>query len=332
MRLNRLDIVGILLIVSGVIIWELTFLHDIVTSIFWPLTLGSSESKAVIFLVLMGSLLLLNSLITSKTDKYSFQDVSVSKKYLKYTLILVFFTFTIGLICEIYLRLKFGVSIFTVFVSVNPNITSTSIIHSHVFKSVLGYTFTSLLGVVLPANVHTGGSLFKYIPSIAYIIFLTLPLIYITSLISMDNRIDLYKIIIAFSAALTMIGIVDGGIFSNPALIGLAGLLGMYFINKPFSSHNLIKPTIIVLIILLTGLGLEIGGSNHDYHQITVIHPNQPINVNGYDNLTIENNDNKSLIKIKATTNDKETLLHLYQTFKGKSDGFFITWDFYSYF
>jgi hypothetical protein len=148
----------------------------------------------------------------------------------------------------------------------------------------------------------------------------------------MDNRIDLYKLIIAFAATLALIGIVDGGIFSNPAIIGLAGLIGMYFIEKPFSPRNLIKPSIIILIIILAGLGLEIGGSNPDYHQITVIHPAQPVNMSNYDILSIENNNDKSIIDIKSTINDKETLLNLYQTFQGKADGFFMTWNFYSYF
>jgi hypothetical protein len=323
------------MIILGILVWKLGFLHGIVTSLFWPLTLGSSESKAVIFLILMGSLLLINSLISStkiNNHKFNMQDTYSSKKYLKYTIILILITFTIGLICEVLLRLKFGVSIFTVFVSLNPNITSTSIIHTHIFKSVLGYTFTTILGVVVPSHVHTGESLFKYISPLAYVIFLTLPLIYVTSLISMDNRIDLYKLIIAFAATLALIGIVDGGIFSNPAIIGLAGLIGMYFIEKPFSPRNLIKPSIIILIIILAGLGLEIGGSNPDYHQITVIHPAQPVNMSNYDILSIENNNDKSIIDIKSTINDKETLLNLYQTFQGKADGFFMTWNFYSYF
>ncbi len=331
---NRLSVIGILLIILGILIWRLSFIHGIATSLFWPLTLGSSESKAVIFLIVMGSLLLLNSIITSGkiTNKFASQDIFTSRKYLKYTVILVLFTFMIGLICELWLRFQFGVSIFTVFVSVNPTLTSTSIIHSHVFKSVLGYTFTTLLGVVVPSNIHTGESLFKYISPIAYIVFLTLPLIYITSLISMGNRIDLYKLIIAFAAALALIGIVDGGIFSNPAIIGFGGLIGMYFIKEPFSPRDLIKPTIIVLIIILAGLGLEIGGSNPDYTQITVIHPTQPANLSGYDVLSVENNQDKTIIDIKSPINDKETLLNLYQTFSGKADGFFKTWNFYSYF
>ncbi len=252
LSLNRLSITGILMMLIAVVVWRVSFLHGIVTSIFWPLTLGSDETKAVIFLVLMGSFLVFNAVITSGrfTGRFASLDFKGSKKYLKYAVILVLFTLIIGQICEVLLRLEYGVPIFSVFVAVNPSITSSSMIHSHVFKSVLGYTVTQILGVGIPSYIGTGESLFKYISPLKYIVLVTWPLIYVTCLLSMDIRIDLYKLIIAFAGTLTLIGILDGGLFSNPALIGFAGLIGLYFIDKPFSPHNLLKPTLIVLIII----------------------------------------------------------------------------------
>ncbi len=58
--------------------------------------------------------------------------------YLKLVIILVLLTYLIGILIEIIIRLKLGVSIFTTFVAMDPSPTSTSITHSHVFKSVLG--------------------------------------------------------------------------------------------------------------------------------------------------------------------------------------------------
>ena len=314
--------------------WKLNFLHDIATSIFWPLTLGSSEAKAVVFLVLMGSLLFLNYLLSSGifTSKFTIEDISLSRKYLKYTVILILFTYTVAILIEVWLRLQFGVSLFTVFVSMNPDVSTTSIIHTHVFKSVLGYSVTTTLGAVIPSNIHTGDSLFRFVSPLAYIILFILPLVYITSLIAIDNRRELYKLIIAFAASLSLIGMVDGGMFSNPAMIGFAGLIGMYFIKKPFSPQHLIKPTIIVLIILLVGLSLEIGGSNPDHHEITIIHQTQPVDTSGYDVSSIETKDNRTVMDIKSSVNDRKTLVQLFSTFKGKADGFFTTWNFYSYF
>lgn len=327
--MNRFTIIGAILVLLGIVIYGVKFLHAPATSLFYPLLLGSSEGKAVLFLVLMGSLLLLNSVISSGKlgGKFAPMDIWDSKRYLKYAVILVLITFIVGILVEIWLRMKFGVSLFTVFVSLNPDVSSTSIIHSHVFKSALGSIF-SVMGGVLPSNIHTGDSLFRYLSPVAYLIVITLPLTYITSLISMDNRMGHYRVIIAFAASLAMIGMVDGGIFSNPAIIGFAGLLGMFFIDEPFKPKNLIKPAIVVLLIIVLGLSIEIGGSNPDYHQLTLINPTEPVNWNGYNVLSAEDNT----IKLNYTQNDRINLIDLFGTLEDRADGFFITWNFYSYF
>jgi len=326
---NRFTVTGAILIITGVLIYEVEALHSITTSIFYPLLLGSSEGKLVLFLFSMGGLLILNTIISSGkiTSKFAGMDISGSRKYLKYTIILVLITFLIGILIEIWLRLNFGVSLFTVFVSLNPDVSSTSIMHSHIFKSALGSIFSNL-GTVLPSNIHTGDSLFGYISPLAYIIIFTLPLTYITSLISMDNRMGHYRVIIAFAASLAMIGMIDGGMFSNPAIIGFAGLIGMYFIKEPFSSRDLIKPSLVVLLIILAGLAIEIGGSNPDNHQITLINQTGPVNWNGFN---VQDNGNNTYT-LFYNQNDKNNLIKLFSTVKGKADAFFITWDFYSYY
>lgn len=296
--------------------------------ILYPLLQGSSEGKAVLFFFFMGSLLVLNSIITDKIS--IFASIDNSRRYLKYTLLIALFTYLVGILLEIWLRIYFDVSLFTIFISLNPEVTSTSIMHSHVFKSAIG-SIPTTLGITLSSNIHTGESLFKYVSPLTYLIILTLPVAYITSLISMDKRIDIYRVIIAFAASLTLIGMIDGGLFSNPAIIGLAGLLGMYFIEKPFSPRNLIKPTLIVLIIILAGLTVEIAGSNPDYHQITLINQTESIDWSGYHITNVINTNNHTNIQIETTQNEKENLLKLFKTLKGKADGFFITWNFYSY-
>ncbi len=328
---NRIAVTGIVLIMVGILVYAVNIFHVAANSLFYPLLLGSSEGKPVIFFLLMGSLLLFNAIIVSGriTRRFAFMDIWDSRRYLKYALIIILLTYATGILIEVWLRLNFGVSLFTVFVSLNPDASSTSIIHSHVFKSIIGTVFHNI-GATTPSNINTGDSLLQFISPVAYIILLTWPLTYITSLISMDNRMGHYKIIIAFATSLTMIGMIDGGIFSNPAVIGFAGLIGMYYIKEPFSPRNLIKPTLIVLLVILAGLSLEIAGSNTDYHQVTLIHQTEPINWNGYDILSTENTN--QTINIKYSQNDNKQLINLFKTIKGKADGFFITWNFYSYF
>ncbi len=321
--------VGALLILSAVLVYELEFLHGPATSLFYPLLLGSSEGKVVLFLTLVGSLLLLNGVISSGKirGKFALMDIWDSKRYLKYALLLILITYLVGILVEIWLRLKFNASLFTVFVSLNPDVTSTSIMHSHVFKSSLG-SILNTLGAVLPSNIHTGDSLSKYVPPVAYLILFTLPLTYIASLLSMDNRMDHYRGIIAVSASLAMIGMIDGGMFSNPGIMGFAGLMGMFFINKPFSPKDLIKPAIVVLVIIFLGLAIEIGGSNQDYHQLTLVNQTEQVDWNGYNVLSEEN----STVKLNYAHDDRTNLVNLFSTLEGKTDAFFLTWNFYSYF
>jgi hypothetical protein len=309
-------------------VYALEFLKGPATSLFYPLLLGSSEGKVVLFLIFMGSLLLLNPVISSGkiSSKFASRDIWDSKRYLKYAIILVLITYLVGIFIEIWLRINFGVSLFTVFVSLNPDVTSTSIMHSHVFKSALGSLLNSI-GAVLPSNIHTGDSLFRYVSPAAYLIVITLPLTYIASLLSMDNRMGHYRVIIAFAASLAMIGMFDGGLFSNPAIIGFAGLLGMFFIDEPFSPRNLIKPAIIILVIILLGLTIEVAGSNTDYTQLTFIDQTQPVDWNGYDVISEENNT----VVLNITQNDRSNLISLFNTLKGKTEAFFVTWNFYSY-
>jgi hypothetical protein len=326
--LNRFTLIGALLILLAILIYGLEFLKGPATYLFYPLLLGSSEGKVILFFIFMGSLLLLNGVITSGKikGKFALLDIWESRRYLKYAIALVLITYLVGILIEIWLRINFGVSLFTVFVSLNPDVSSTSIIHSHVFKSALG-SILNTLGTVLPSNIHTGESLSKYISPVAYLIVFTLPLVYLTSLISMDNRLEHNRIIIAFAASLAMIGMIDGGLFSNPGIIGLGGLIGMLFVSKPFKPRELIKPAIIVLVIIILGLSVEVAGSNQDYHQITLINQTQPVDWNGYDVISEEN----GTVKLTSTQNDKANLITLFSTLKDRTDAFFITWNFYSY-
>ncbi|MEN6592533.1 MAG: hypothetical protein ABFC12_04735 [Methanobacterium sp.] len=326
--LNRFTLMGALLILLAILIYGLEFLKGPATYLFYPLLLGSSEGKVILFFIFMGSLLLLNGVITSGKvkGKFALLDIWGSRRYLKYAIAMVLITYLIGIIIEIWLRINFGVSLFTVFVSLNPDVSSTSIMHSHVFKSALGSIFNTL-GTVLPSNIHTGESLSKYVSPVAYLIVFTLPLVYLTSLISMDNRMEHNRIIIAFAASLAMIGMIDGGLFSNPGIIGLGGLIGMLFVSKPFKPRELIKPAIIVLVIIILGLSVEVTGSNQDYHQITLVNQTQPVDWNGYDVISEEN----GTVELKSTQNDRANLISLFSTLKDRTDAFFITWNFYSY-
>jgi hypothetical protein len=226
LKINLLCVVGIIITLIGILIFKFVFFDQMVTSVLWPLLSGSSRGKTILLFVIMGSMLILNSIITHPkiASKLTFVDNLSGKKYLKYTLILVLSTYVISILIEVWLRLRFGVSIFTIFVAEDPTASTTSIMHTHVFKSILGYTL-HLWGEASNSNINTGYSLIKYVYPYALIGFITIPLAYIMGLLSLDGRRDFHKIILVFALSLSIIAMLDGGIFSQPAIIGVFGLL-----------------------------------------------------------------------------------------------------------
>lgn len=332
MRLNKLNITGILMMVFAVILFFTNFLDNAILTITYPFLEGSSEGKSVILFMIMGSLLLLYPLfnekgaIAKKLPSLKFNN----QKYLKFTISVIFLTYIFIIILEIWIRAKFGVSTFTIFVPIDHSASSTSIVHSHILKSVLGY-FVSSTGIYVPSHINTGTPIAQYVTPIAFIAVVAFPLAYITGLISLSSRRDIHTVILAFAITTSLIGMLDGGIFSAPALVGLSGLLGSYAIKSSFSPRNLIKPSILICLLIIIRISIGIMGSNADFHEITIINPSDNIDLTSYHVLSVEESNNKMIVKISGDITDKDLLLELIEDLKGKSHGFFISWDIFSW-
>ena len=337
MKIDRLDLIGIFLILLGILVFTTDFLDDLMMNLTWPLLSGSSEGKAVLLLVVMGSLLLFNSILRSRRgflDRiYSklYNHSPEGRKYLKWFIILALLTYVVGIILEIWLRSRYGVSILTIFVSLNPSPTSTSPTHSHVFKAVLGYLI-HWVGVNVPGGIHTGGSLIQQVSPGAFLIVFTLPAAYLLGLFSLDNRLAIHRIIMAFCMTLALVGMLDGGLFSQPGVMGLGGTLGMYAIKSPFRFRQLLFPALVVILLIVSGVAVEVAGSNPAYHELTIINPQESLDLSGYDVMAIQEGDNQTIVRIKTDKSDKEFLRGLFVSLDGKADGFFMTWNFATYF
>jgi hypothetical protein len=143
-KIDSTGLAGIILVLLGLVIYATSPLDQLVMMITWPLLSGSSEGKAVLLMVLMGSFLILNSLINNRgflapVKNHAHDFSQDGKRFLKWTIIIIFLTCLVGLLIEVSIRLKYGVSPLTIFVSTNPTSTTTSPMHSHVFKSVFGH-------------------------------------------------------------------------------------------------------------------------------------------------------------------------------------------------
>jgi len=313
------------------------FLDQIMLTLTYSFLEGSSQGKSIILFAVMGSLLLFYPLFKSnglfgKIISSINPHLKINgQKYLKFAIITIFFTYLVGLLIEIWIRVKLGVSLFTMFVPYNSNeFSTTALNHSHVFKSVLGFVINSL-GIHISSNINAGGPLAQYTIPMSLIILITFPLIYVAGITALSQKRDIYKVILAFVLTLSFIGILDGGLFSTPALIGLFGLLIIYFAKTPFSPRNLSKPVLIIILLIILRLSISIFGSNTDFHEITVINPSDNIDLKGYDVLSVQKEGNKMIIKVPGNIHDKVILLKLINDLKGKCSGFFLSWNAYSW-
>ncbi len=326
------------MILFAVILALTNFLDKIILEVTYPFLEGSSQGKSIILFTVLGSLFILYPLfdlngiigkrISSINNLFKYDD----KKYLKFTIITIFFTYIFGLLIEVLIRIKLGVPILTTFIAYNSNsYSSSAVAHSHVFKSVLGFIIQSL-GIHINTGVNAGVPLIPYTIPLALIVLVTWPLIYFGGMIAISNQErDLYKVILAFVLTLSLIGILDGGLFSTPAIIGLAGLLGLYYIKKPFSPRNLLKPSVIIIFLIILRFSLGLLGTNTEVHEITIINPADNIDLQGYNVLSVQKEQNKTIVTVPGNTNDKVLLTELTKTLKGKCSGFFLSWNILSY-
>ena len=331
MKLDRAGLIGIIMIFMGLLFLKVGVLDKILMVVLWPLLSGSSDGKAVLLFVLMGSLLVVNSILTTSKIKNSRLIRNLDeRKYLKWTITVILLTYIAGIIIELWLRVSYGVSPFTTFLAVNNGESSTSITHTHVFKSVIGYTI-SILGIKVPSYIHTGVSLVPFVYPLPLLIVVTFPLVYILGALSLNSRRDMHKLIIVFALTLCLISMVDGGMFSQPGVIGLAGLLVVYFAKKPFSLKNLVKPACIMLLIIFAGFAVEFAGSNTQYHDVTVVEQTAPIDLTGYNATITESTDSKTVYRIHSNMTDKEIFSGFSDKLKDRCGGFFVSWNIFSY-
>jgi hypothetical protein len=335
MRLNKLNIIGIFLILFAVLLTATSFLDSTILALTYHLMEGSSKGKSLILFAVMGSLLLFyplfksNGLLGKKISALSPRLKIDAQNYLKFAIIAIFFTYIVGLLIEVWIRIKLNISLFTMFVSYNGNeFSTTALTHSHVFKSVLGFVIHSL-GIHISSNINAGVPLAQYTVPFSLIILITFPLIYIAGITALSEKRDLYKVILAFLLTLSFITMLDGGMLDYPAWIALTGLLLIYFTSKKhFSPRDLYKPTIIMALIIILRVSVSVFGSNTDFHEVTIIDPAENINLSSYDVLSVQKEGNRTIVELPGNLSDKPLLLKLIPDLKDKCSGFALSWNY----
>ena len=228
---------GIILIILGISLYFLSGIDQFIRPFSQPILMGSSKGKDILFFVLFGITIILSTLGDNDKIHGCFEDLSIPKMLkdrdfcLKLSLILFLFAAISGLIVELYLRNSLGISWNTILVIMKPSLTSTSILHSHLYKAIFGIILGMFL-TYIPAGIHTGSSLSAYTPSVISVLFILIPITYIVMLISMQRRKAVPRIFLAFITTIGIIGLIDGGLFGTPCVGGIYGLLILMYNNE----------------------------------------------------------------------------------------------------
>ena len=393
MKIDKYILLGLLFILLSLIIFFTDFLTPVIRPVTHLILMGSSKGKDILLFSIFGLLIILSQLFEydmkfkeNKTFKKikenksfkKFKSSNISKifylennTYLKIGLFISIATAIFSIILEIAMRYQMGISLFSTFVSLNPNITTTGILHSHIYKSVVGTLISNALSsfsVGIPSGIHTGDSLFKYVPDLANIIVVILPILFLTQLASLKDRLGPSRLFLTLTITVGLIGIFDGGLFSVPFIGGIFGVLLIYFDEDKFNYYvakliknksllkigeekkKLIKntkffsfrtlkrlsPYLFLISMILVAISVGIGGSNTTHYELNIMNntvSTDQLNsgLNSYSILSIQNNDNNTIIHISPEYNEVELLNSLINSLEGKTDSFSMTWNALSY-
>ena len=359
MKFNKIILSGIILILFG----GLLFITEVLTPFIRPITylfvMGSSKGKDILFFVLMGLFLILSQLYKIKSEKLKLKF----NNFLLIAIVCSIILFAIAILLDILLRLNLGIALNTIFVNVNPTESTTSILHSHLTKSVLGHLLVNTINPIIGSNINTASGLYTYISGFSIPIFILMVLLFISEVVALQKRDTLIVVLLSFFEAILFIGCFDGGIMGTPGALGLFGCIWIYANEKyilaykykvkkygnPFSAlknyvvtykHRTFwqkvkrfSPYIIGLIIILLRISISIVGAAPDYYEVNIYNPSENVNLtDDYPINYVSVEPNKISYHIDSSLNEENLTNQLLKSLNRSCDYYTISWNFYSYF
>lgn len=360
MKVNKTILVGIIFILlAGVI-----FLTDILNPIIRPVTqlflMGSSKGKDIIFFGLLGLFLILSQVIEKEID---------TTKYLKISIIIGVVLLILGIVLEVIFRLQMGIKLNTVFCSMTNGMSSTSILHTHLIKSILGAFLTQIMGPFIQSDINTGVGLYAYVPSFAFLVIILIPILFATIVLASQKRPWFTNFLLAFFSSCLIIGIIDGGMFATPSYVGILGLYLVYR-NGYYLNHlawqftgdeNLIKENeliqphyrnqgfsekrymlnrfliwFVVIAVIILRFTIAFAGAEPDYYTVEVVNPTGDIDLGDIPVETIdyghnEQSNNKTTYHIDPNYNEMELVNDLKIPLNNSCEYYTVSWNAFSY-
>ena len=357
MKINKTIIIGLIFILfSGLI-----FITDIFNPIIRPITylflMGSSKGKDIIFFGLLGLFLILSQTIEKDID---------TTKFLKISIVLGALSLISGIVLEVLFRLQMGIKLNTVFCSMTSGMSSTSILHTHLLKSILGAVLSQIMGPFIQSDINTGVGLYQYVPSFSFLVILLIPLLFIAIVLATQKRPWFTNFLIAFFSSCLLIGIIDGGMFATPSYVGFLGLLLVYrngfylnyIIGKVIGDEKLLKENdsiqpryrnkghseiryifnrfgiyFFVVLVILLRFTVAFAGAEPDYYTVDIVNPTENIDLGNISTEVIDHETglNKTTYHIDPSYNEMKLINDLNVPLKNSCEYYTVTWNAYSY-
>lgn len=351
MKNNKFIIAGIVLILFGIVLFVTDALNPFVRPITHTFLMGSSKGKDIIFFSLFGFLLIASQFY--KVNPYKIN----AKKFLLLTIISSTLLFAIGLGLELYLRLMLGIDPNTIFITIRPSFSTTSILHSHLIKSILGQFLIATIGPFIGEGINTGFSLYNYISAFTIPIVILIAILFVSEILSTQKRNPVINILLCFFLTILFIGCFDGGVMGTPGAFGLFGCILIYCSennllrlisritkgkipyeaveNEKSGKHLKLKralPFIALLLMLVLRFSICIVGANPEYYEINIYNPDDGVNLTGdYPIKDVSVDGNKTTYHMEGSLNEMTLANHLSQNLNNSCDYFTVSWNFYSY-
>lgn len=359
MKLNKTTIIGLIFIAFA----GLIFVTDIFNPIIRPIThlflMGSSKGKDIMFFGLLGLFLIMPQFV-----KKDFNP----EKYLKVSMIIGWVLLICGIILEIMFRLQMGIKLNSVFCAMSNTMSSTSILHTHLLKSILGAIITQIMGPFVQSNINTGVGLYSYVPSFGFLVILLIPILFVTLVLAIRNRPWFTSLLLAFFSSCLIIGAIDGGLFATPAIAGILGLYLIYrngfYLNyivytllgdeKSLEKNEEIQPVyrnrgfkewryllnrfliwFVVIGIIILRFTVAFAGAETDYYTVEVVNPTGDIDLGNISTEVISCEDgtglNKTTYHIDPSYNEMELINDLKVPLRNSCEYYTVSWNVYSY-
>lgn len=354
MKLNKTTIIGLLFILLAGVIFASDILNPIIRPVTYQFLMGSSKGKDIMFFGLLGLFLILSQVIEKEIDV---------TKYLKISMIIGSLLLVSGIILEIVFRLQMGINLNTTFCSMSNTMSSTSILHTHLLKSILGAVLTQIIGPFIQSDINTGVGLYSYLPSIGFLVILLIPVLFVTLVLAIQKRPWFTTLLLAFFSSCLLIGAIDGGLWATPSLVGILGLYLVYrngyylnyIVGTIFKDENLLKQNesiqppyrnrgfselryllnrfaylFVIIFIIFLRFTVAFAGAEPDYYTVDVANPEDNITLGNISAEVINNDSDRITYKIDSSYNEMELINDLKVPLNNSCEYYTVSWNAYS--